>query len=297
MGSIKGTGRRRTRTERLLPRGRRLRQFVTRRSTVALTGVVGDVSERSQRMLDRSVVGRRGTRARALAPVILGLAALVGMFQLVSANVLAVNFNTTSSSFKLYSNYLDAQKAAGFLAASTKATGAQAGLADLGIVTAKLDGLCVIVQESIGSLGNYSLVLTAGSDIPDTYNSTALSPVGTGVTISAAGKLSGAGLITANNLFINSPSLGGYGNMISGLNLGESADKVWAETGATATWPNANGAATNGPQSGKFGLYADNLNVSGLAGDTYGLNLAGNITLPKLNLKIVSGSKAQADCA
>ncbi|MFT4287169.1 DUF6230 family protein [Nocardioides sp.] len=297
---MRNSGRRATRrAERRSTWGRALLGKVTGRGRVAVTDLTEEISERSQRMLDRSVVGRRGTRRRALMPMVLGLLTLGGMFQLVSANVLAVNFNTTSSSFRLYSNYLDAQKAGAFLAPSTKASGSQVGLADLGIVTAKLDGLCAIVQEDIGSLGTFSLVLTAGSEIPDSYDNTVLSPVGTGSTIdSSTGKLSGSGLITANNLFINSPALGGYGNLISGLNLGESADNVWGETVGTPgspTWPNANKG--NIPTSGNFGLYADNLNVSGLAGDTYGLNLAGNITLPQLSLKIVPGAKAQADCA
>ena len=300
-------------------RGSTLRRALTERTVSSARTRIAELAtrmrDRSEQMHEASTT-RRGTRRRALLPVVGGLAALAGMFQLVSANVLAVNFNTTSTPFKLYSNYLDAQQAAGFLAPTTKASGTQEGVADLGIKSAKLAGLCAIATESIGPLGAYSLMITAGDPVPDSYAAvsagTTSVTVGDGASSSAtvttkggtgsdAGQLSGSSLtnaIQASFLYVNSNSLGGFGNQISGLNLGESADKVSAEaglTGAGTAWPNANGGSA--PTAGNFGLYASQLNVAGLGAQTYGLNLAGNITLPKLSIKVVPSAKAQADCS
>lgn len=246
--------------------------------------------ERSSAMQQASLASRRGSKKRALVPIAAGGAVVVVMFQMVAAQILAVNFTTGNSQMSIYSNYLDAQKAGAYLAASSKQNGSQVGVGELGILSAKLAGLCVIKQESIASVP-YSFMITAGDSIPDSYDNTAVSSL---VSTNTNGTLSGAsstGAITAQNLFINTTALSGFGNKISGLNLGQSADTLAASTGVP--WPTGG----NGPVVGNFGLYADQLNVSGLGGDGYGMNLAGNITLPKLSLKVVPGSKTQADCS
>ena len=239
---------------------------------------------------------RRGTRVRSLGMIGVGLGLLAAMFQLVSANVLAVNFTTGNNTFAVYSNYLDAYKAEGFLDASTKQNGSNLGVADIGINQAKLAGLCAIAQESIGPLGTYSLIIRAGlggggQTIPDSYTGTSIPA---GVTPNATdGTLPAGtgGLITANSLYLNSNALNGYGNLISGLNLGQSAETVASSAGLTL--PNGQTA----PTAGNFGLYAQQLNVAGLNGSSYGLNLAGQITLPQLNIQVVAGAKTQADCS
>ena len=72
-------------------------------------------------MVAQSAGARRGTRKRAIVPVIAGFVAVGSMFSLVSSNVMAVNFTTGNNEFKIYSNYLDAEKAAGFLVADPAA--------------------------------------------------------------------------------------------------------------------------------------------------------------------------------
>lgn len=256
---------------------------------------------------------RRGARKRAIPLVAGGLIALAAMFQLVSSNVLAVNFTTQNNTFNLYSNYLDAFQAAGFLDATSRAgsqvtcPGAssattQCGVAELGINTAKLAGLCAINNESLPLVGSYSLMIRAGQGVAKSFTGTGIpSPTsGTLVTNTGSGPNDGTidlahstGIIQANQLYVNSNSLSGYGNLISGLNLGENATQVGGDAGVSA------GFATSGnqaPTAGNFGLYAKQLNVAGLNASTYGLNLAGQITLPNLSISVVPGSKAQADC-
>lgn len=260
-----------------------------------LVGACREAQARSAAMTANAEV-RRGARGRGLVMTGVGLAALAGMFQLVSSNVLAVNFTTGNNTFAVYSNYLDAYKAEGFLDPSNKQNGTNVGVADIGINQAKLAGLCAIAQESIGPLGTYSLIIRAGlggsgQTIPDTYSGTGIP---TGVTPNATdGTLPAGtgGLITANSLYLNSNALNGYGNLISGLNLGQSADSVAASAGLTLP------SGQTAPTAGNFGLYAQQLNVAGLNGTSYGLNLAGQITLPQLNIQVVAGAKTQADCS
>jgi len=291
-------------------RASRLKQAIRRTTVDPLGRAARDLSEqaatRSHTMAMTSVVGRRGTRKRALPVIGLGFAGLAGMFSLVSANVLAVNFTTANNEFSLYSNYLDASQAAAFLAPTTQQSGSQTGVAELGINNAKLSGLCGIATQDFGGLlGKWSLMITAGDPVGKAATFTGTS-VPAGVSTDATtGQLTGSSLsnaITANSLFINSDSLSGYGNRISGLNLGQSAETVGGSANlptSTSTdaqgWPKDNGGTT--PTAGQFGLYAKQLNVAGLSGKSYGLNLAGAITLPKLSLKLVSGAKTQDDCS
>ncbi|UDY23200.1 DUF6230 family protein [Nocardioides sp. Kera G14] len=293
MKSTRGAAKRRSTQRGSLATG--LRDLLIGRAGDKAAEISDLVAERHQTMLDLSVVGRRGTRKRALLPVVAGLLGLAGMFTAVSQNVLAVNFTTGNNKFRLYSNYLDAQSAAGFLTSATRQDGTGAGVAELGIKSARLAGLCAIAKDNI--LGGLALKITAGDTIPATYSGTSVpdgvatraidadgSDAGTAVGDSPdekAGALTGTSLtnaITATNLYINADALSGYGNLISGLNLGQSADTVEASAGVDISQT---------PTAGNFGLYAQQLNVAGLNGDTYGLNLAGAITLPKLKLSVV----------
>ncbi|UUZ61464.1 DUF6230 family protein [Nocardioides sp. B-3] len=169
-------------------------------------------------MLDASAE-RTGTRKRGLPLVGLGFALLGVLGTMVYQSVLAVNFTTGNSQIKIYSNYLDAQKAAAYLAPSSKASAPQVGVAELGIKTAKLAGFCAITTESLGVPGDYSLMITAGRAVPDTTAFT-----GTGVpagvtTDTVTGSLNGtsaAQAISANNLFLNTTEISGFGNLIQG---------------------------------------------------------------------------------
>ncbi|KRC52838.1 MULTISPECIES: DUF6230 family protein [unclassified Nocardioides] len=247
---------------------------------------------RSTAMVDRAEV-HRGTRRRALVPLAGGLGALVAMFQLVSSNVLAVNFTTANQEFQLYSNYLQGAQAAGFLSTNDTSTGEDNGVAELGIRSAKLAGLCAIAHENVPVVGEVTLMILAGVPVRSSFATganTTTDGAGNPLTYDADGLLTGGNHITASNLFINSRSLNGFGNLISGMNLGQSADTV--DTTAGITWP---GGQTQ-PDPGDFGLTVDRINVGGLGGDTYGINLQGAITLPNLKIKVVKGHKTQADC-
>lgn len=259
---------------------------------------------------------RRGTRSRAVPMIGAGLAALAAMFGAVSANVLAVNFTTMDNQFQVYSNYLDAKYAAGFLAASTRKAAtnttcngsttatAQCGVAEIGINTASLAGLCAVVPESInfpgvGSLPYY-LLLTAGQGVNKSITSAGSSSIptpqnGTLNVSSTDGTIMGTstGIVTAKNLYLSTPALAGYGNLISGLNLGQDAASVANSAGLNGGTPGTAGSWPNGSPtagSGNFGLYATQLNVAALYGGSYGINLAGSITLPNLNIQVKAGS-------
>ena len=331
----------------------KVRSLIRRKAAEARTTTTQmweHVGERSHLMQEVANVQRRGSRKRGAIAAGVGFTALFGMFQLVQANVMAVNFTTGDNEFGLYSNYLDARYAAGFLTTTTRknastdncapnasgdsssqvingttGTGStQCGVAELGINTAQLAGLCAIAHERLPLLGTVSLMIRAGINgygglastgyqtIPDNYSSISTSGGGTTVnvgagntlTVTSNGQLPGTtgGLINANQLFVNSNALSGYGNLISGLNLGQNAGDVAKYAGlsggapgtpGTGSWPTGQSA----PTDGNFGLYASQLNVAGLAGSTYGLDLAGNINLPGLSIQVVTGSKGQADCS
>lgn len=247
---------------------------------------------RAAAMAERAEV-RQGTRRRALVPLAGGLAALIAMFQLVSSSVLAVNFTTANQEFKLYSNYLQGAQAAGFLSTNDTSTGEDNGVAELGIRSAKLAGLCAIAYETVPVVGEVTLMIIAGVPVRSSFANganTTTDGAGNPLTYDANGLLTGGNHITASNLFINSRSLNGFGNLISGMNLGQSADTV--DSTAGIAWP----AGQAQPDAGDFGLTVDRINVGGLGGDTYGINLQGAITLPSLKIKVLKGHKTQADC-
>lgn len=236
---------------------------------------------------------RYGTRRRALVPLAGGLCSLIGLFQLVSSDVLAVNFTTANQEFQLYSNYLQGEQAAGFLATNDTATGTDNGVTELGIRSAKLAGLCAIAHENVPVLGEVTLMIIAGVPVKSAFSNgsnTTTDGAGAPLTFDEFGQLTGGNHITASNLFVNSRSLSGFGNKISGMNLGQSADTV--DTTAGITWPAGQGQ----PDAGDFGLTVDRINVGGLGGDTYGINLQGAITLPNLKIKVIPGHKTQTDC-
>lgn len=270
-------------------RGHALWGRITRRLQKAAYDAIRATTAKRAAMI-ATAAERRGTRKRSIPMIAVGLIALGAMFGAVSRDALAVNFTTSNDGFVLYSNYLQGESAAAFLSENTSQDGADAGVAEFGIVTAKLAGLCAIAAQDMPAIGPVSLMIIAGEPVQGSFSGTA---VPEGVTLDGIGGLSGTSLdsaITASNLFVNADSLGGYGNQISGLNLGQSADTVGPSAGLE--WPTGQTA----PTPGAFGLYADRLNVAGLDTQTHGVNLQGQITLPKLQLKVFLGTKTQADC-
>lgn len=241
-----------------------------------------------------TVDGVRPIRAVAMTGV--GLVALAGMYTLVSSNVLAVNFTTTDQTFQVYSNYIQGVSAGGYIGRNNAASAAgQTGVAEIGIKTARLDGLCVVAHQTLPVFGAVSLIIKAGASVAGSFGSASGSSFvdGTGapVPLAADGTLTAdGGTIDATDLFLNTNNLAGYGNKISGLNLGQNAPDT-ASALSNGTWPQA-----DGPVSGNFGLTAQHLNIAYLNGSSYGINLAGSINLPQLQIKVVPGDAGQTAC-
>lgn len=258
--------------------------------------VSATLAERNRDMVATAESTATGTRKRALPLAAAGFATLGLLFSAVSANILAVNFTTANTSFKLHSNYLQGESAAGFLSRNTPQDGNGDGVVELGIRTARLAGLCAIAQQDLPVVGSVSLMILAGVPVGGSFtpgSNTTVDGAGNPISYDSNGLLTGASeanAIAATNLFVNSPSLGGYGNQISGLNLGQSANTVAGSAGIT--WP----TGQTPPVAGQFGLFAENLNVGGLDGETYGVNLQGQINLPNLKLKVIPGARTQTDC-
>ena len=268
------------------------------------------MSRLTLRRVRAAIRGRRyagptvnGTRPRrALPAVAVGLASLGAMYHLVSANALAVNFTTADQTFKIYTNYLQGVSAGGFLAQNRGYSAvSQVGVAELGIKTARLAGLCAIAQQDVPGLGTVSLMIMAGVPVKGAFvqsANTTTDGANNPISLDANGQLTGASLssaINATDLFLNTNMLNGYGNQISGLNLGQNA----ADTATTANLNSGTGTWPSGqtpPVAGNFGLTAQQLNVGGVDGGSYGLNLQGSINLPKLRIAVLPGSKTQADC-
>ena len=250
-------------------------------------------------MMDSATATRRGTRRRAIPMMAGGLAALAGMYSLVSANVLAVNFTTMNTAMQVNTNYITGLSGAGYLDTQTKQDGS-AGVAEIGFKTAKLSGLCALADQQMLGV-DYTVMIMAGAPVADPL----ATPGDTNVTTDGAGNAinlkGGDGAdagdladdqtipnVTASNLFLSAAGLTGYGNKISGLYLGENATAVKNHAGfdSSVTDPIFGGTAT----AGAFGLEADHLNVSGTSASSYGINLQGQITLPRLKIKVLSGT-------
>lgn len=244
----------------------------------------------------------KGTRPRAVPAIMIGFLGLGSLYQLVGATVLAVNFTTADQEFQLYSNYLQGVSAGGFIDQNRSATAVgQVGTAEIGIKQAQLDGLCAIATQSLAGIGTVSLMITAGDTVAGAFTSTTNPTVdgaGNPISYDANGLLSGSsatGAINATDLFINTNALTGYGNKISGLNLGQNAADVATAAqlnNGTGTWPTGQTA----PVNGGFGLTANQLNIGAVNGASYGINLAGQINLPKLRISVLLGAKTQSDC-
>lgn len=219
------------------------------------------------------------------------------MVWMVGNNAMAVNFTTSAQQFKIYSNYVQGTYGAGFLGPSARAGTTQSGVAEIGLRSAELAGLCAIAHQQVAGT-DVSLVITAGVPVKGRFDDAALDPVdgaGNPITLDSEGLLVGGSLeesIHVSDMFLNAEALTGYGNKLDGLNLGQSAESVAGS--ADLTWPTGEAGAM--PTEGHFGLSAVHLNIAGLDGGTYGVNLKGRVNLPGFTMKVVPGTLSQADC-
>lgn len=237
----------------------RLRESVRRRLEA--------VRHSSDAMVARAEDGtRRGTRKRAGGLAALGLVGVGGMFMAVSQNVLAVNFTTSNSAYKVYTDKVSGLNAAGYLNVQDLYGPTDDAVAQLGFKTATLNGLCAIAQQNLPVIGDVSLLVQAGEPVDGTITN----PAGQA--------------INAQQLYLASDNLTGNGDQIAKLTLGQSADTLMMDTIPFAGTP------------GAFGLQAQTLNVSNLDADSYGIDLQGQINLPSLKIRVLPGVKTKADC-
>lgn len=210
---------------------------------------------------------RRGTR-RTRSGVLAGaaLAGLAGLFLGVSQNVLAVNFTTANTAYKVYTDKVSGLNAAGYINTQDLYGATDDAVAQLGFKTATLNGLCAIAKQTLPVIGEVSLLVTAGEPVD-------------GAITNPAGQA-----INAQQLYLASDNLSGTGDQIAKLTLGQSADTLMMDTLPFAGTP------------GAFGLQAQTLNVSNLDADSYGIDLQGQINLPNLKIRVLPGAKTKTDC-
>lgn len=237
----------------------RLADAVRRRRTALL--------DASEAMVTQAEEGpRRGTRKRSGGLAAVALTGLVAMFLGVSQNVLAVNFTTANTAYKVYTDKVSGLNAAGYINTQDLYGATDDAVAQLGFKTATLNGLCAIAKQTLPVIGEVSLLVTAGEPVDGTLTN----PAGQA--------------INAQQLYLASDNLSGTGDQIAKLTLGQSADTLMMDNVPFAGTP------------GAFGLQAQTLNVSNLDADSYGIDLQGQINLPSLKIRVVPGAKTKADC-
>ena len=223
------------------------------------------LTARKTGMFEDASTKRLGTRRRSLGLMVAGFVGLGTMFSLVSSNVMAVNFASSNNAYKVYTDRVIGQYAAGFLNAQQKQNGATP-VAQIGFKQADLFGMCVIAQQDIVGIGTVSMVMTGGEPV----NGTVTDP---------------AKKISANELYVASNSLKGSGENISRLTLGQSADTLSMDT-----------ITSHRGAPGAFGLQAQLMQIGNLDADSYGIDLQGSINLPDLNIKVVPGVATKTNC-
>ncbi|OUZ08561.1 hypothetical protein BHE97_12845 [Aeromicrobium sp. PE09-221] len=231
-------------------------------------GLVRRLSDRRNLMMAEAEAVQRGTRLRALPMATAATAALAVMFAMVAQNVLAVNFTSANTPHQVYTDRINGTDAAAYLKAQPLNDGQEA-LAQFGFNQATLNGLCLVAQQEIGGIGRVSMMVIAGEKVD--------------------GTVEGSDEISADQLFFASKDLTGQGDQIAKLTLGQSAD--------TLGMGSYQGDWLDGGTPGAFGLQAQTMNISHLDGESYGVDLQGQINLPKLRIKVLPGAKDQSDCA
>jgi hypothetical protein len=207
--------------------------------------------------------------------MLVGLVSLVGLHQLVSSNALAVNFTTTDSDFKIYTNYVQGVYGAGFLAQNNGAT-----------------------TQTLAGVGEASLIVTGGAPVRNTFDDAGLITIdglGNPILFDANGLLTGssdADAVDVSDMYLATDKVRAFGNNFKGLNLGQTPEQSAA--GAGLSWGTNQGG--DAPVPGNVGLLAERMNLSGLDGSTYGIELAGGLSMPGLDIRAVPGAATQADC-
>lgn len=226
-----------------------------------LTAVRRQLDSWNAGMREASATRRLGTRRRSAGMAVGGLAALGGLFALVSQNVLAVQFTSANQSYKIYTDRVVGQYAAGYLGGQDTQDQADRGVAQVGFKTADLYGLCAIAEQTLPApVGKVTMVLTGGEVVDGTPSTT-------------------GSKISANQLYLASNQLAGDGKNIERMTLGQSADTLAMDD-----------IVTHRGEPGAFGLQAKVMDIAGLKAESYGIDLQGSINMPNLKIRIVPGA-------
>lgn len=224
---------------------------------------------RADRMRVEAAGRRLGTRRRSAVMAGTGLVTLGALFTGVSNQVLAINFTAANQSYKVYTDRVVGQYAAGYVSGIDTQDGTDRAVAQIGFKKADLNGMCVIAKQNLPApLGDVSLVMTGGEPVDGTVTN----PVNT--------------LITANELYVAANSLAGKGENIAKMSLGKSADTLTMQD-----------ITTHRGTPGAFGLEAETMQIADLDADSYGIDLRGSIALPGLKIRVVPGTATKAACA
>lgn len=214
----------------------------------------------SERMRGEARGRTRWTRTTALGVPALGLAAVLGVG--MSQGVVAANFFVAGQPFTLRSDQVNGSGFAAFLHSRQIADGTEAGkgeaMARAGFQSARLDGLCAVVHQTILGLP-YTLKLNAGAPVDGVPNG-------------------GPDVIDAFNLILEAKAVQGAQSSFSEMVLGKTAHQV-----------QMGGQPLAGGSVGAFGLEAGVVEVRGLTADAYTAEISGNISLPRLTLVILPG--------
>lgn len=200
---------------------------------------------------------RYGTRPRVVIPLAAGLAALGGLIGMTHQNVLAVDFPTATSNYRVYSDQLQGSSVAAYAGEQAVSDGSTEGTVHMAVASAKLSGLCIIAAQDLPTLGTVSVVLTAGEPVD--------------------GKPSNAPPITLDQLEVAAERVTGEGSGFDELQLGRAAETLRAGDQAWRGTP------------GTGGIQARNLTLTAKQIQAAGLRVGSPLDLPGLRTTTVLG--------
>lgn len=205
---------------------------------------------------------RRGSRpVRSMVLALPAVGALAGMGVALSQGLLAANFMVVDKPFTIQSDQVVGSGFAAFMHDRLKddgGEGASEGMVRAGFKSAKLDGLCGYVHQTIATV-DYTLTIKAGEVVDGT-------PQGTTPEINAS------------DLILEATAVDGTNSSFADMYLGKSADDI-----------QMGGTPLEGGTPGEFGLEAGSVTVDDLTASAYTVELIGSIGLPQLKLNVELG--------
>ncbi|AKU14912.1 hypothetical protein VV02_01925 [Luteipulveratus mongoliensis] len=199
-------------------------------------------------------------------PLVAGFAGLGVMATLTTHEVLAVDFPTATSNYRVYSDQLSGESVAAYAGGQAVSDGTRQGVVQLAIGSAEVHGLCVIASQKFAGLGNISVVLTAGEKVDGTPTS-------------------GTPALKLDKLVVSTSDAIGEGSGVGRLELGRASETL---TVGGDPWK-----GTPGTQ----GLQAQTLTLDAADISAAGLQVSSPLKLPGLRVKTVLGDGGVADAS